>query len=78
MEQLDWVFAHDDPEVVLRFVVEPVGIDKLVARGCLERVPFVDVAVHEHGPFVVGFRPALIERLKPGGRAIGERGRRSA
>ena len=46
------VLAHDDAEVVLGLGEQAVGVDQLEAVGCFERVPLVDVAVHENGPLV--------------------------
>ena len=53
LHELARVFPHHDAQVVLRFGEETVGIDELEAVCGLERVPLVDVAVHEHGPFVI-------------------------
>ena len=52
-EKVDRVFPHQDAEVVLRFGQQSVRVDELVAIGGLQRVPLVDVAVHEDGSFVV-------------------------
>ena len=46
------VLAHDDAEVVLGLGEQPVRVDQLEAVGRFERVPLVDVAVHEDGPVV--------------------------
>ena len=55
------VLPHDDAEVVLGLGEQPVRVDELEAVGRLERVPLVDVAVHEHGPLVsVGLAAAAL------------------
>jgi hypothetical protein len=46
------VFAHDDPEVVLRLCEKAVRVDEPESVLRFERVPLVDVAVNEHGAFV--------------------------
>ena len=70
-EELDWVFAHDDAQVVLGLGEHPVGVDQLEPGSRLERVPLVDVTVHEHGTLVVmrvDASPRRVERMVDGAR----------
>jgi hypothetical protein len=52
------VFSHDDPEVALGLGEKPVRIHELEAVAPFQRVPLVDVAVHEDGGVVAMRQPA--------------------
>ena len=52
VEEVEWVLAHEDPEVVLRLREQAVRVDELESVTCFQCVPLVDVAVDEDGAFV--------------------------
>ena len=49
VEEVEWVFSHDDPEVVLRLGEQAVRVDELEPVRPLQRVPLMDVAVNQYG-----------------------------
>ena len=60
VEELEWVLAHGDPEVVFGFCEEAVRVDELESARRFERIPLMDITVNKDGSFVAMRRGATL------------------